>query len=86
MTTTKNDLSSVLAHHGFDVLGKSDETVIDDMRAVGMIYACLGCGSVGQMRDDQWQAAGYASMEEARVATRDNYDFECCSDSETILF
>lgn len=78
MTNTDLTLANVLAHHGFEVVGKSDDTLTDDAREAGLIYACLGCGSIGGVE------AG--TPEADRVRTRDAFDFECCADNTTILF
>lgn len=87
MTNTDLTLTEVLSNH-FAVGGKTDETIADDARALGLIFACLGCGSVGGINPDA-PLGEHASVEAARVATRDHInprDFECCGDNTTILF
>lgn len=88
MTNTDMNLNDVLAHHGYDVLGKSEDAVTDDMRAAGLIYACLGCGSVGGI--DPANLGGHPDVETARRATRDHIDpdafGDCCPDNTTIIF
>lgn len=80
MTTATENLSTILAHHGFDVVGKSDDTLTDDARAAGLIYACTGCGTVGGILASDGEAA--------RVRTRDNLDLDalCCEDANQIIF
>lgn len=91
MTNTENTTASVLAHHGIDVVGKTDESIVDDARAAGLIYACLGCGSVGGIDPDA-PLGDYPNVEAARAATKgailavDDEAFDCCPDADTILF
>lgn len=79
MTTTKHTEASVLAHHGIaPLVGISDDQRTDAARAAGLIYACLGCGTVGGINPEDGEAA--------RIRTRDAFDFECCADDDTILY
>lgn len=76
-----NTIENVLGHHYPALVGKTGDTLTDDARALGVIWACLGCGSVG--------GTDPAHGEAARVRTRDHINFdvwECCPDADTIVF
>lgn len=78
MTNTEN-LRTVLAHH-IEVVGISENAVNDSARDAGLVWACLGCGSVGGINP--------ADGEAARIRTRDQFGdtsyWECCGD--TVIF
>lgn len=80
MTTTKNTETTVLAHHG--IVAAGGQNLTDEARAAGLIYACLGCGSVGGTDPSDGEAA--------RVSTRDAIDpdsfGDCCPDDDTIIY
>lgn len=83
MTTTKNATeASVLAHHG--IVAAVGQTLSDAALDAGLIYACLGCGSVG--------GTDPADGDLARMRTRDAilaadpYAFDCCEDADTIIY
>ena len=81
MTSTTNaTLVSTLAHHGICLPSDSDDTATDNAREAGLIYACLGCGTVGGIDPTQGEAA--------RVATRDALDHDelCCEDASQVVF
>lgn len=71
------NLESVLHHHG--ITGEGD-TLTDNAREAGIIYACLGCGSVGGVP----ASAG----EDARQTTRDSLDWDylCCEDADQVIY
>lgn len=74
MTTTKNTEVSVLAHHG--IVAAGGQNLTDAARDAGLIYACLGCGSVGGIDPERGEAA--------RTLTRDYAPegaWECCGDT-----
>ena len=89
MTTTKNTETTVLAHHG--IVAAGGQNLIDAAREAGIIYACLGCGTVGGI-DATADPFPSMSVEAARVATKeailaaDLYAFDCCPDADTILY
>lgn len=87
MTTTKNTETAVLAHHG--IVATPGQNLPDLARAAGLIYACLGCGSVGGINPDA-PLGEHASVEAARVATRDSIGMEqfedCCPDDDCIIY
>lgn len=75
MATNTYTEQEVLAHHGIAGVGG---TLIDNAREAGLIYACLGCGSVG--------GTDPAEGEAARVRTRDAVEWDCCPDSDLIIY
>lgn len=86
MTNTQHTEESVLAHHGIRV-GGTVTNLIDAARDAGLIYACLGCGSVGgiDVTADPFPAI---SVEMARVNTREamDPDYFCCPDANQIVY
>lgn len=82
MTTTKHTEASVLAHHGIaPLVGISDDKRTDLARSAGLIFACLGCGSVGGINPE--------GGETARQLTRDyapEGSWECCVDDVTCVY
>lgn len=78
-------LTNVLHHHG--IMGEGD-TLTDNAREAGIIYACLGCGSIGGI--DPMTVAP-TEVEAARQGTRDCIDWDapesvCCPGSDRVLF
>lgn len=53
-------LMQVLTHHGITSATDSEDTATDNAREAGLIYACLGCGSVGGINplDTEWECNG----------------------------
>jgi uncharacterized metal-binding protein len=93
MTTTQNTETTVLAHHG--IVAAQGENIIDVAREAGLIYACLGCGSVGgiaPLGNSHYLASTWASQEQNRADSRDaildedEHAFDCCSDADTIIY
>ncbi len=78
--TSTTSLVSVLAHHCITLPTSTPDTATDDAREAGLIYACLGCGSVGGIDPTEGEAA--------RVATRDalDHDMLCCEDETQVVF
>lgn len=76
-------LTEALHRHGIHGTG---DTLTDNAREAGIVYACLGCGSIGYVDvPDNWPTA----REQARIATREAIDwdaFECCIDADTATF
>lgn len=73
-THNNETMESVLIHHGI-------LPTVDDAREAGLIYACLGCGTVAGINP--------ADGEAGRIATKNeiNWDeFDCCPEFDTILF
>lgn len=76
-------LTDVLHHH--NIAGTGD-TLTDNAREAGLIWACHGCGSVAGI-DPLTVAPG--EVEVARVGTRDAIDFDafdCCPDEKMTVF
>lgn len=80
--------ASVLAHHGIAPLTMTDDQRTDAARAAGLIFACLGCGTVQGINPADLQ--GHADTESARIATRDYLHgqdaIECCPDADSIVY
>lgn len=79
-------LAGVLAWHGITVTPMAwamspHDAQVDAAREAGLIYACLGCGTVGGITP--------GDGEDARRATREHLGLdalECCPDADTIVF
>lgn len=77
---TTNTEASVLHHHGIEGEG---QTLVDNAREAGLIWACLGCGSVGGINPTA-PLGNHPTFEAARAATRDwapEGTWECCGDT-----
>ena len=72
-----HNIENVLHHHG--IMGEGD-TLTDNAREAGIIYACLGCGSVGGVPE--------GTPEAARIATREcvDRDMWCCEDATQVIY
>ena len=66
---------AALHHHGIKGEGNS---LTDNAREAGVIYVCLGCGSIGTVPE--------GTPEAHRIATRDAFEWDCCEDADTILY
>lgn len=76
-------LTNVLHYHG--VTGTGD-TLTDNAREAGIIWACLGCGSIAGINP---LTVAPCDVEPARRGTRDAIDFdafECCEGEDMIVF
>lgn len=76
-------LENVLHHHG--IVGTGD-TLTDNAREAGIIYACHGCGSIGGIDP---MTVSPTEVEAARRGTRDAIDFdtfECCEGENLTVF
>lgn len=74
----------VLANHGI-----TGDNLTDAARAAGLIYACLGCGTVGGIDVDA-PLGDYVTVEDARMGTRNallSWDaLDCCNDATTVVY
>ena len=74
-------VEEVLTHHGIIDESTPTGSIIDVARTAGIVYACLGCASVGGVSPREGEAA--------RAATRDAIDFdvwECCPGMDLIVY
>lgn len=82
MTNTES-LVSVLAHHRVCAPSATEQTATDDARAMGILWACLGCGSVGcapvGMTTEQYAASDY-------IRDLIHEWAECCPHAESVVF
>jgi len=76
-------LTDVLHHHGIPGTG---DTLTDNAREAGLIWACHGCGSVAGINP---LTVAPGEVEVARKGTRDAIDFdvfECCEGADLTVF
>lgn len=83
MTTTKNTEVSVLAHHG--IVAADGQNLADVARDNGVLWACLGCGSIsgapqGMTTEDYLAANPWLTPD-----LRDEWA-ECCPDADSIVY
>lgn len=83
MTTTKNTETTVLAHHGIAAAGGQNLT--DVARDHGILWACLGCGSVAGaapgLSTEDWHAASGPDSRDLVAEWA-----ECCPDADSIIY
>ena len=83
MTTTKNTETTVLAHHG--IVAAGGQNLADAARDAGLLWACLGCGSVAGAEPGLTTEAYYAASDPgARDLVREWA--ECCPDADSIVY
>ena len=84
MTTTKNTPATVLAHHGIVAVGQN--SLEDAARDHGILWACMGCGSVTGaqpgLTTEDWHAASGPDSREMVAEWAEG----CCPDADCILF
>jgi hypothetical protein len=83
MTTTKNTETTVLAHHG--IVAGAGQNLADVARDHGVIYACLGCGSIltapEGMTTEGYRAANPWFSRDLQAEWA-----ECCADEDSVIY
>lgn len=72
-STQSMSLDAVLAHHNI--------ASVDDARAENLFRACGGCGSVMTCTPAEGQ-----TREAQAAILRENFDLDCCPDSDDYYF
>lgn len=82
MTNTES-LVSVLAHHSVCLPSDTEDQATDAARDLGLLWACLGCGSVASapagMTTEQYVTSDYLRELIHEWA-------ECCPHAESVVF
>lgn len=81
MTNTYSE-ASVLAFHGFNVVGK---TAADVARDHGVLRACLGCGSIA-VAPEGFSTEDYHAAQPWARAAMESDAWDCCPDADSIFY